>query len=64
MIESMRWLGRIVRGILLAILVLVCAALFYILVIMGDAPKTEYDASRPTATQVAVWGESVDRSCV
>lgn len=37
--KPLRWIKAILRGLVTAILILLCAALFYILVIMGDAPN-------------------------
>lgn len=37
----MKWVKGLLRGIVMAILLLVCAALFYVLVIMGDAPGSD-----------------------
>ena len=37
----MKWVKGILRGILITVLLLVCAALFYVLVIMGDSPQDD-----------------------
>lgn len=37
----MRWLFKVLRGILLTVLILLCAALFYLLIIMGDTGEVE-----------------------
>lgn len=34
-------IGAILRGVLMAILLILCAALVYIMVIMGDTPTAE-----------------------
>ncbi len=34
----MKWLGQGLRAIVMTVLLLLCAALFYVLVIMGDTP--------------------------
>lgn len=48
----MRWLRQGLRAIVMAILLLLCAALFYILVIMGDAPRVG-TGTMPAVTQAA-----------
>lgn len=45
----MRWVRRALRGVVLAVLLAVCAVLFYLLVIMGDTPGPDL-APEPTAS--------------
>lgn len=50
----MQWLLRVLRGFLLAVLFILCAFLFYILVIMGDTGDHDTPAAMATATPAAL----------
>ncbi len=40
----MRYVWLVLRGVLLTVLLVVCAVLFYLLVIMGDTPDVDISA--------------------
>ncbi len=46
----LRWIGRALRGLFVGILLLLCAAMFYLLVIMGDIPGGDPVPVAATAT--------------
>lgn len=49
----MRWISVIMRLTLIAVLLLLCAAMFYIIVIMGDSPKIGIESAAMPAQQQA-----------
>jgi hypothetical protein len=56
----MRWFKRALRAVFLALLLALGAALFFLLVIMGDAPQ---EAAAPeTAGQVKIFSFDLGRN--
>lgn len=50
----MRWVKGVLRVVITAILMILCAILFYVLVIMGDSPNVEYEMSAASAVRIVV----------